>query len=134
MKPAARCGRQLRRYRPLRYEYRPDADLSQDWEVKEPFLPRSQRGSRADLVLTRPVSAPCRRQTPDARAERRATAGPFTREPPAVLDDVLDGYISENLAWQRYGVVIVDGRLDEAATARLRAGQWKGREPRVHAG
>jgi len=60
--------------------------------------------------------------------------GPFTREPPAVLDDVLDGHISENLAWQRYRVVIVDGRLDEAATARLRAGQWKGREPRVHVG
>jgi N-methylhydantoinase B len=51
---------------------------------------------------------------------------PFTREPPAVLDDVLDGYFSENLAWRRYGLVIVDGRLDEAATARLRAGHMGG--------
>jgi len=54
---------------------------------------------------------------------------PFTREPPAVLDDVLDGYINANFAWQRYGVVIVDGQLDEAATARLRARTWEGREP-----
>jgi len=54
---------------------------------------------------------------------------PFTREPPAVLDDVLDRYISANFAWQRYSVVIVDRRLDEAATAQLRAGRWEGREP-----
>ena len=53
----------------------------------------------------------------------------FTREPHAVLDDVLDGYISENFAWQRYGVVIVDGRLDDAATADCVPGTWEGREP-----
>jgi N-methylhydantoinase B len=46
---------------------------------------------------------------------------PFAREPLAVLDDVLDGYISEEFARRRYGVVIADGRLDTAATARLRA-------------
>jgi N-methylhydantoinase B len=46
---------------------------------------------------------------------------PFARDPARVLDDVLDGYISEDFAQRRYGVVIADGRLDDSATARLRA-------------
>ena len=46
---------------------------------------------------------------------------PFARDPAAVLDDVLDGYISEEFARRRYGVVIAGGRVDEAATALLRA-------------
>lgn len=48
---------------------------------------------------------------------------PFARDAAAVLDDVLDGYISEEFARHRYGVVIADGRLDQAATAALRNGR-----------
>jgi N-methylhydantoinase B len=43
------------------------------------------------------------------------------RDPRAVLDDVIDGYVSAGFARQCYAVVIADGRLDEAATAALRA-------------
>jgi N-methylhydantoinase B len=47
---------------------------------------------------------------------------PLAREPEAVRDDVLDGHISEDFARQHYGVVTENGRLDAAATARLRRG------------
>ena len=46
---------------------------------------------------------------------------PFSRDAAAVLDDVLDGYITAEFARDHYGVVIVGGRVDEAATARRRA-------------
>ncbi|HYE92473.1 MAG TPA: hydantoinase B/oxoprolinase family protein [Terriglobales bacterium] len=52
---------------------------------------------------------------------------PFARDPARVLDDVLDDYVSVEAARAQYGVVItVDGtdlRVDEAATAALRAGR-----------
>lgn len=44
------------------------------------------------------------------------------RDPQAVLADVLEGYVSEAAAHAQYRVVVSDGRLDEAATAQLRAG------------
>ena len=46
---------------------------------------------------------------------------PFARDPAAVLVDVLDGLVSAEAAREAYGVAIVDGRVDHAMTAHLRA-------------
>ncbi|MDP9375942.1 MAG: hypothetical protein M3Q65_26530, partial [Chloroflexota bacterium] len=48
---------------------------------------------------------------------------PFTRDPAAVLDDVLDELVSLDAAREGYGVVIDAStlRVDGAATAALRA-------------
>ncbi|HXH83761.1 MAG TPA: hydantoinase B/oxoprolinase family protein [Candidatus Tectomicrobia bacterium] len=56
---------------------------------------------------------------------------PLERDPARVLDDVLDGYVSPEAARAEYGVVVVmgegaEGRVDEAATARLRAARRAG--------
>ena len=52
---------------------------------------------------------------------------PLARDPARVLDDVLDEYVSAEAARGEYGVVItgegIDLRVDEAATAALRAGR-----------
>ena len=52
---------------------------------------------------------------------------PLARDPARVLDDVLDEYVSAEAARADYGVVItgegIDLRVDEAATAALRAGR-----------
>jgi N-methylhydantoinase B len=45
---------------------------------------------------------------------------PFERPPELVLDDVIDGYVSAEAAASLYGVVVADGRIDAAATERLR--------------
>ncbi|MCW3475619.1 hydantoinase B/oxoprolinase family protein [Limobrevibacterium gyesilva] len=45
---------------------------------------------------------------------------PFTRDPDAVLLDVQRGFLSAEAARRDYGVVIVEGELDAAATAALR--------------
>ncbi len=45
---------------------------------------------------------------------------PLERDPSLVLADVSSGLIDEDAARDEYGVVIVGGRLDEAATRRLR--------------
>jgi N-methylhydantoinase B len=45
---------------------------------------------------------------------------PRERDPQAVLDDVLDGLVSERTAREDYGVAIDDGAVDEAETRRLR--------------
>jgi N-methylhydantoinase B/oxoprolinase/acetone carboxylase alpha subunit len=45
---------------------------------------------------------------------------PFRRDPAAVLDNVLDGLFSAEIARTHYGVAIVDGAVDAAATERLR--------------
>jgi N-methylhydantoinase B len=47
---------------------------------------------------------------------------PQTRNPQLVLDDVLDGLITAEEATRDYGVVIANGRVDEAGTKRLRGG------------
>ena len=63
----------------------------------------------------------------DVISWRTAGAGgssdPLERDPRAVLDDVLDGFISLAAAAESYGVVLTGSppRLDEKATARLRA-------------
>jgi N-methylhydantoinase B/oxoprolinase/acetone carboxylase alpha subunit len=49
---------------------------------------------------------------------------PRTRDPQRVLDDVLDGFITAQEARRDYAVVIdAEGRLDLAATQRLRSGE-----------
>ena len=45
---------------------------------------------------------------------------PRTRDPGRVLDDVRNGYVSVRAAAEKYGVVIRDGEIDEAATAARR--------------
>ena len=45
---------------------------------------------------------------------------PWRRDPAAVLDNVLDGLFSPQVAREQYGVVIVDGALDVPATEALR--------------
>ena len=47
---------------------------------------------------------------------------PRRRDPQKVLEDVIDGLVTAEAARASYGVVIQDGRVDEAATAVLRAG------------
>jgi N-methylhydantoinase B len=46
------------------------------------------------------------------------------RNPCAVLEDVLEGYVSVEAARTRYGVVIAADRVDADATSRLRA-EWR---------
>jgi N-methylhydantoinase B len=46
---------------------------------------------------------------------------PYRRPPKAVLEDVLDGYVSKEKAREEYGVVITDDdKIDEEATEELR--------------
>jgi N-methylhydantoinase B len=45
---------------------------------------------------------------------------PYTRDPQAVVDDVLDDLITVDRACSDYGVKIVDGRVDVEATQKLR--------------
>ena len=45
---------------------------------------------------------------------------PFQRDPAAVLDNVLDGLFSPEVAREHYGVVIAGGAVDRAATEALR--------------
>jgi N-methylhydantoinase B len=45
---------------------------------------------------------------------------PFHRDPAAVLDNVLDGLFSPEVAREQYGVVIVNGTVDVAGTEALR--------------
>jgi N-methylhydantoinase B len=45
---------------------------------------------------------------------------PFERDPQRVLDDVLDGLVSVEDAKRDYGVVIVNGAIDAAATKKAR--------------
>lgn len=45
---------------------------------------------------------------------------PLTRNPEAVLEDLVDGRISDTAAFESYGVVVVDGAIDEAATSAER--------------
>ena len=55
----------------------------------------------------------------------RACAGgygnPRERDPQAVLDDVLDGYITAEQAFEQYGVKIANGTVDASATSAARA-------------
>ena len=48
---------------------------------------------------------------------------PFLRDPKAVLDNVVDGLFSAEIAREHYGVVVADGTVDIAATTELRSGR-----------
>jgi N-methylhydantoinase B len=90
-------------------------------------------GYPGDLVLqseegtqtTLPSKVPYKRVT---RGDCLITYGPsgggygdpFRRDPAAVLDNVLDGLFSPQVAHEQYGVVIVDGTVDMPATEALR--------------
>ena len=45
---------------------------------------------------------------------------PLARDPARVLEDLEEGYISANNAEELYGVIIVDGAIDDAATQDIR--------------
>jgi len=46
---------------------------------------------------------------------------PYERDPKAVHEDIIDGYVSPQAAREDYGVVITeDGELDRQATTKLR--------------
>lgn len=89
-------------------------------------------GTPGDLVLS---SSAGEQHLPSKIADRRASVGqtvrtvspcgggygdPLKRDPQRVLSDVLDGYVSSQTAQESYGVVIVDGHVDDAATAERR--------------
>ena len=75
----------------------------------------------------RPIKPKGRQTVPERDAIRLDLPGgggfgdPRHRDPQRVTEDVLDGLISADDARREYGVVVnADGRLDAAATARLR--------------
>ena len=45
---------------------------------------------------------------------------PLNREPDEVLQDLLEGRISERSASEDYGIIVRDGQLAGSATSRLR--------------
>lgn len=85
-----------------------------DYLLKTPF---DDELRSVDVVL-HPVPA-------DSRAVIRTAGGggwgnPYERDPEAVLLDVLEGLVSLEAAEREYGVVVVEGKIDDSATARLR--------------
>ena len=67
----------------------------------------------------------------DSRVMVRTAAGggwgnPFDRDPAAVLEDVLEGYVSVDSARTDYGVVITAGHIDLNATLTLRKDKQDG--------
>jgi N-methylhydantoinase B len=77
----------------------------------------------------RPIRPKGRQTVPPRDAIRLELPGgggigdPRTRDPQRVVDDVRDGFITAQQARRDYGVVVdADGRLDLAATQRLRNG------------
>ncbi|GIW05557.1 MAG: 5-oxoprolinase [Dehalococcoidia bacterium] len=54
---------------------------------------------------------------------------PLERDPEAVARDVADGSVSETAAFEQYGVVLVDGAVDVAATSARRAALAAARGP-----
>ncbi|WP_309570567.1 hydantoinase B/oxoprolinase family protein, partial [Deinococcus sp.] len=91
-----------------------------------------KEGSTGGLAL---INGNDERQLPSKIADRRSVTGdtlrtvspcgggygdPLRRDPQRVLDDVADGYVSVESAREQYGVVITEGRIDEAATAQRR--------------
>ena len=46
---------------------------------------------------------------------------PFDRPPERVAEDVAGGFVTVDTARRLYGVALIDGLVDKAATAKLRA-------------
>jgi N-methylhydantoinase B len=102
--------------------------------VKNPARGRDGGGTGAagavNLRSGRPIRPKGRQTVPPRDAICLSLPGgggfgdPRTRDPQAVLDDVLDGLITVEEARRDYGVAIdADGRLDRGETERLRAGR-----------
>ncbi len=90
---------------------------------------RSGAAGAVALRSGRPIRPKGRQTVPPRDAIRLELPGgggvgdPRTRDPHRVLEDVLDGFITAEDAERDYAVVIdAEGRLDLAATARLRKG------------
>lgn len=94
--------------------------------VRNPETPRAVELANIDLVRCDPGDV-IRVVGPGAGG----WGDPFERPVEAVLADVRRGAVSAARAATDYGVAIVDGRLDEAATAALRA---RPRPPMQHFG
>lgn len=83
-------------------------------------------GGTVSLRSGRPIRPKGRQTVPPRDAIQLGLPGgggvgnPFERDPQRVLDDVLDGLVSVEAAARDYGVVIVDGTIDQAATRRAR--------------
>jgi N-methylhydantoinase B len=84
---------------------------------------------RVTLVSGKPIRSKGRQTVPGgdfARLELPGGGGfgnPSTRDPEQVAGDVADGLITREVAERQYRVLLLaDGALDHAATARLRAG------------
>ena len=76
-------------------------------------------------ALGAPIQGPlseggARRPPARLRPERRRLRRSVRRDPAAVLDNVLDGLISPEIAREHYGVVVANGTIDVAATEKLR--------------
>lgn len=117
--------------------FAPDSRITARNRDRSFFRPWGVLGGRAaglsDMVVN-PGSAQERRlgnidtavlQPGDVLEIRSAGGGgrghPYDREVWRVAQDVARGYVSAEAAARDYGVVIVDGAVDEAATARRRA-------------
>lgn len=100
-----------------------------------------EEGTTGDLVLNPGTSR--EERLPSKIPDRRTTTGdtvrtvspcgggygdPLERDPARVLDDVLDGLVSEKNASEQYGVVLTDGAVDLQATEQLRSRIRKGRQ------
>jgi N-methylhydantoinase B len=91
--------------------------------------PAELRQQSADVVRDLPSKVPYRAARKGDRLVCVGPTGggygdPLQREPDAVLDDVLDGLITPELALANYGVALTAGpRVDEEETRRVRAGR-----------
>ena len=79
-----------------------------------------------DTVEELPSKIPHRQLTKGDRLIAYGPCGggygdPMKRRPEDILDDVLDGLLSAEIAREQYGVVIGDGMLDETQTQALRS-------------
>lgn len=94
--------------------------------VLNPGTPRERVLGNTDLVVMDPGDV-LHIHSPGGGGR----GSPLEREPERVLLDVQRGYVSAAAAERDYGVVIRDGRVDETATAALRAALGAGRR-RAH--
>jgi N-methylhydantoinase B len=101
--------------------YRPwGFDGGEDGYPGELVMERAN-GDRSNLSS----KVPYQKVTPGDRLIAYGPSGggygdPFRRDPAAVLDNVLDGLFSPEIAREHYGVAIVDGAVDLTATEKLR--------------
>jgi N-methylhydantoinase B len=99
-------------------------------EPGAPSLNRVERRDGETLLLPTLLAAPVPFRAGDLFHHEMASGGghgdPLTRDPDAVLEDVLDGKVTPAHARAAYGVVLCNGAgngaaVDAAATAALRA-------------